>query len=238
MKNVFKIGGIALAVVAIVVGVVWAASGGEDEICRVVNIETNGDFLNVNEIQSGLRKQNLYPVGMPMRRISTQAIEDGMLANDMVRSARCYKRGDTIVELYVEQRMPILRVLSDGETYYVDADRKRMPVCSGVRTNVIWVRGHIGEQMAKEEIADFVVWLNDNSYWQPRIRRIEIREGKQAVLRQSEGEPVILLGRVTDYEQKLHKVRVFIEEMSAGGGAVPAYRELDARFDGQIVGRY
>lgn len=238
MKNVYKIIGVALAVAAVVAVSVWAAYDGEDDICRAINIETSGDFLNVSEIQSCLRKQNLYPVGMPMNYVSTQAIEDGMASNEMVRGATCYKRGDTIVELYVEQRKPILRVLSDGETYYVDADRKRMPFREGVRTNVIWVRGHIGEQMAKEEIADFVVWLNDNSYWQPRIRSIEIREGKQAVLRQSEGEPIILLGRMADYEQKLHKVRVFVEQMSEGGVEIPAYRELDARFDGQIVGRY
>ena len=238
MKNIYKIVGVAVAVVAIVAVSVWTANDREDDICRTVNIETSGDFLTVGEIQSFLRKRNLYPVGMPMGDVSTQAIEDGMAANDMVRSSKCYKRGDTIVELYVEQRKPIMRVLSDGETYYVDADRKRMPFREGVRTNVIWVRGRIGEQMAKEEIANFVEWLNDNSYWQPRIRSIEIREGKQAVLRQSEGEPIILLGRMTDYEQKLHKVRVFVEEMRAGGVEIPAYRELDARFDGQIVGRY
>ena len=112
-----------------------------------------------------------------------------------------------------------------------------MPVRQGMKSDVIWVRGHIGEQMAKEEIADFVVWLNDNSFWQPRIRSIEIREGKQVVLRQAEDEPLILLGRMTDYEQKLYKVRTFTEELKAQGVPIPTYKELDARFDGQIVGR-
>ncbi len=238
MRNIYRITGISLAVAAIVAGVIWASSGEEEEICREVNIETSGSFLTEGQILSELRRMNLYPVGTPMRRVSTQAIEDGITSNEMVRGATCYKRGDTIVELYVEQRTPVLRVLSDVETYYVDTDRKRMPFCQGGRADVIWVRGRVGEQMAREEIADFAVWLNGDSYWQPRIRSIEIREGKQAVLLQSEGEPVILLGRMTDYEQKLHKVRLFMEEMSTNGGAVPAYRELDTRFDGQIVGRY
>ena len=237
MKKTLQITGIILAIVLVVAGLIWTADSPNDDICRRLNIETSGDFLTVSEIQTCLRQKNLYPVGMPMRSVSTQDIENGLLSHDMVRSAQCYKRGDTIIELHVEQRRPILRVLSEGATYFIDADRKRMPAIPGVKTNVIWVRGHIGEQMAKEEIADFVVWLNDNSYWQPRIRSIEIREGKQVVLRQAEGEPIILLGRMNDFEKKLHKVRSFTEELNAQGMPIPAYRELDARFDGQIVGR-
>lgn len=237
MKKTFRIAGVALAFVAVTAVLVWAENDTEDDICRKVNIETGGGFLSVGEIQSWLRKKSLYPLGMPMRSVSTQEIEDGLSRHEMVRDAQCYKRGDTIVEIRVEQRQPILRVLSDGETYYVDADHKKMPVRSETKADVIWVRGHIGERMAREEMAGFVEWLDGNSYWRPRIRSIEVREGKQVLLRQTENEPVILLGRLEDYERKLHKVRVFIEETKASGIEIPAYKQLDARFDGQIVGR-
>ena len=237
MKKALRIGGILLAIAAVIAALIWTSADKSDGICRRVHSTTSGEFLSISDIQNYHRQQHLYPVGMSMNSISTQSIEDGMSKNDMVRSAQCFKRGDTIIDLYVEQRKPVLRVLSDGETYFVDADRKRMPVRQGMKSDVIWVRGHIGEQMAKEEIADFVVWLNDNSFWQPRIRSIEIREGKQVVLRQAEDEPLILLGRMTDYEQKLYKVRTFTEELKAQGVPIPTYKELDARFDGQIVGR-
>lgn len=237
MKKAFRIAGVVLAFVAVIAVLIWAVNDTEDDLCRKVNIETDGEFLSVSEIQSWLRRKSLYPLGMPMHSVSTQEIEDGLSKHEMVRNAQCYKLGDTIVEISVEQRKPILRVLTDGETYYVDADRKRMPVRPETKVDVIWVRGHIGEQMAREEIAGFVEWLNDNSYWQPRIRSIEVREGKQVLLRQAENEPVILLGRLEDYEKKLHKVRVFIEEANVSGVNIPTYKQLDARFDGQIVGR-
>jgi len=237
MRKVIRIIFVLLVITGIVAVLVWAATDTQDGICHRVNIETTGDFLSVSEIQSYLRKENLYPSGMPMCSISTQDIENGLAAHPMVRNVQCYKRGDTIIELYVVQRLPILRVLSDGETYYIDADRKRMPVRPDVKTDVIWVKGHVGEQMAREEIADFVLWLKDNSYWHPRIQSIEIREGKQVVLRQAQDEPPILLGRINDYEHKLHKVRVFTEKMNDYGMTVPAYKELDARFERQIVGR-
>ena len=237
MKKGLQVAGIILAIALVGIGLVWTAADKNDGICLKVNIRTTGDFLSIGDIEKYLRQKNLYPVGMAMQNISTQDIENGLSRHDMVRNAQCYKRGDTIIEVHVEQRLPILRVLADGETYFIDADRKRMPARPGVKTNVIWVRGHIGEQMAKDEIADFVVWLNDNPFWKSRIRSIEIREGKQVVLRQAESEPIILIGRMNDYEKKLYKVRTFIEELNAQGIPVPAYRELDARFDGQIVGR-
>ena len=240
MRKILYISGIILAIAIVLAVSVWALRQPRNEVCRELHIRITPpqeSFVSESEIRTLLRQNDLDPIGQPMEQVQLQAIEDRVTSHAMVRRAQCYRHGDASVRLLVEQRHPLLRVVTATESYFVDSDRQRMPIRAGIQSDAIHVTGHVGERMAKEELADLVEWLQDNSFWQPRIRRIEVREGKQIVLHQKTNEPRILIGTVENFEKKMHKVRIYIEETIAQSYDFPNYRELDARFDGQVVGR-
>ncbi|MBR1922745.1 MAG: hypothetical protein IJ838_03210 [Paludibacteraceae bacterium] len=240
MRNIIRIAGIVFAIALVAAAAFWAKRQPKNEVCRALLIRINPSseaFITEKEVHSLLHQQHIHPVGQKMQEVPLQTIENAVTAHDMVRSAQCSRRGDTCIQLVIEQRHPILRVITATDSYFIDSDRERMPIRAGMKSNVMRVTGHVGERMAKEEVADMVLWLQDNSFWQPRIQSIEIKEGKQVILHQASPEPQIRIGTIENYEQKLNKVRIFIEETTGRSYEFPAYRELDARFDGQVVGR-
>ena len=229
----------AAAVTAIVCCLAIAGRQTSQGVCRqlVVNITDKEQryFITEREIASTLSQNGVEVVGKDMESIETQQIENIVRSHKIVRTAECYKtqRGDVRIDL--TQRVPLLRVTTPAESYFIDTDRKRMPVRAGINTKVIPVNGHVGLQMAQNEIADFVIWLQDNTYWASRITGIDVKEGKQFVLRQQDGS-YILLGGLDNYKQKLRRLRIFLEEKEKGA-EIPQYKEFDLRYKEQVIGR-
>ena len=91
--------------------------------------------------------------------------------------------------------------------------------------------------MAREELADFAEWLQDNRYWNRRIRAVRVVDQKHIYLVQQQGEPVILIGEMQGYERRLRKLRTFMEKGWPGLPDKPQYKELDIRFKDQVIGR-
>ncbi|MBQ2170273.1 MAG: hypothetical protein II448_00855, partial [Paludibacteraceae bacterium] len=87
------------------------------------------------------------------------------------------------------------------------------------------------------QLADFAFWLRDNRYWRPRIDHVHIRSAEMAVvLLRDKRLPHVLIGRMDDYEKKLHKLQLFLDK---GREATrdKKYTELDLRYAGQVVAR-
>lgn len=194
-------------------------------------------FVTEKELIRLLRTQELYPVGKQIARLSTARIENTIQAHPMIRRAECYPTTEGHIVVRLSQRIPLIKVVTAAETYFVDTDRRPMPVRESVTTEVIKAYGNIGERMAREELADLALWLKRNRYWSPRIRAIRVADTKHIYLVQHDGEPQILIGELSGYERKLRKLRTFLEEGYPELPEQPQYRELDIRFKDQVIGR-
>lgn len=83
---------------------------------------------------------------------------------------------------------------------------------------------------AVEEMRNYI---EDSRFWNKRVQKILVRAKDNIVLVQKEGVP-LLLGEASNYEAKLHKLRAFYENELTSD---TLYRELDARYRGQVVAR-
>lgn len=194
-------------------------------------------YLSEAELNQLLRTENLYPVGRPIDRISLHRIEKAVAHHPMVRTAECYLTPRNEVHVRLTQRIPLLRVQVATDSYFVDTDRRVMPVRAAVQDEVLLVTGNAGIQLASGALANFAIWLQDNSYWRNRIQRVHVVNPHMLVLHMSDAQiPPVVLGNLTGYNRKLTKLRTFLEngtEETAG----KAYTELDIRFHGQVIGR-
>ena len=125
-----------------------------------------------------------------------------------------------------------------GDTYFVDTDRKIMPVRASVRDSVLQVTGAVGVQMASGVLGDFAEWLQDNRYWHQRIHHVQVKN-PQMVYVYLNGAMTnrAVLGPMNRYAQKLEKLRTFLENCPPEAMADKHYTELDLRFRGQVIGR-
>lgn len=230
-----------MAVGLLIAGICAGRAGRPDRLCTTLRYDiADADerlYLSEEELNRLLRTQDAYPIGKPLSQVSLQRIEDVVKTNPMVRTAQCYTdpRGEVCVRL--TQRKPLLKVITTSDSYIVDTDRKRMPIRESIRDTMLIVTGKAGQQMATGSIADFAEWLRDNAYWQERIRYMEVRTPHYVRLLPTDGsEPAIVIGDLSGYRDKLRKLRVYYEH-GVAESEKGKYRELDLRFEGQVVGR-
>lgn len=219
----------------------WASKQPTDAVCQRLEIllcdSAQHQFVSVDELQRTLQRRALLPVGKRWDEVSCQEIEQCLLQHDMIRTAECYKTSTGDVCVRLTQRVPMLYVTTAEGSYYVDTDRRVMPVRSSIEVSVPIFKGNVSQRAATEEYFDFVCWLQDDSYWSQRITQVHVRNPKQHVLKQRHVEGDILLGDLQGYEQKMERLRkLYVKGFDKIG--YKSYKEYDLRYQGQVVGRY
>lgn len=195
-------------------------------------------YITEGEMNSLLRSQDLYPVGRTIDHRQIHRIEQTVYHHPMVRTAECYVTPRSEMIIRITQRVPLLRVQVPGDAYFIDTDRRVMPARAAVRDSVLIATGAVGPQIASRQLADFAQWLQDEPYWRARIRFVHVQSPQMIYLYMRQpGQPRVVLGSMQGYEQKLAKLRTFIEN-SAEATQDKHYIEYDLRFHGQVVGRY
>ena len=231
----------AVLVIGYIIGAAWWSSHrANTAVCKqmtiVITDYAKRRYVSVDELTDMLRKRDLYPVGKVVADIPIEQIERAVVNHPMVRKAQCYVTPTGVVRIRLTQRVPVLRVVTGDASYFVDSDHTRMPVRESVTTPVMVVTGNVGERMACSSLAEMVEWINGNAYWREKVDHVHVVNPKMVYLVQRPDETHLILGEVNGYKQKLAKLRKLYDKGFDQIGW-RTYRELDLRFNGQVVGR-
>ena len=243
MNRTLRIVLIAVAATLLAAYLLWAVCFApdvkEDKICHGVEITIKDTlsrrFLTSKEVLRTIQAADLNPVNEKVSEIDVHKIEETVESLDVVKRAECYILQNGNVRIRIEQRNPKFRVIGE-ENYYVDSDRKIMNATSHTACYVPVVTGRVSRRMAQEELFDFIDWIEDHDFWNAQIEQINVTANKEIELIPRIGGHVILLGKLNNYEEKLHKLSVFYAEGLSKIGWED-YRELDLRYNNQVIGR-
>lgn len=219
----------------------WASKQPSKRTCKYLEIQLTDSlerqFVSVEEMRNLVRNSGLDPVGATMADVSCHAIEQCLEGHDMIREAQCYKLPNGGIRIRLQQRIPMFLVVSNDGSFYVDTDRKVMPVRSTIDVEVPIVKGAISKRAAVEEYYDFTAWLTKHDYWRTRIDHVQVYSPKNLVISQNDMTAKIVLGELKGYKRKLNKLQKLYTKGFDQMGYKP-YKEYDLRFEGQVVGRY
>ena len=194
-------------------------------------------FIMPNEIISMLRQNQLYPNGIIVRDLDAMAIEDLVGSHNLLKSAECYTTpaGDMILTLH--QKEPKFRVIGSNGDYFVDTERSPMKVTSRTASYVPIVTGNLTQETATTDIFDFVDFIEHNTFWNNQIEQIIVSDNNNIKLIPRIGSHTIILGSLDRYRQKLEKLETLYVEGFNEKLGWKNYKEIDLRYDGQIVCR-
>ena len=235
LKMLVVVGLVALLVVAV------GTSRGKDRedrckelVCKIAD-EDERSYVSEQELFTLLKQHNAYPVGEYLHRINLQHMENIIRQHPMVRTAECYTAEDGTARIRVTQRVPLLKVVTADEAYYIDTDRCKMPLVASIRDTVPVAMGKVGFEMASTVLADFAEWVQEDDYWRARIEAIDVRLSKQVCIKQNGKQEDLMIGDLMGYAGKLEKAEVFYRRTASM--EKPRYRTLDLRYQGQVVAR-
>ncbi|MBQ7448249.1 MAG: cell division protein FtsQ [Paludibacteraceae bacterium] len=205
------------------------------DVVIVVKDSAEQSLLTSKMLRAWLTIEQVDVVGQPMKDIPTQVLEDALMRHPLTRTAVCYERLDGTIVAEVTARVPLFRVAGQNN-YFVDTDRRIMPVRSTTATYVPVVTGYVSEQMATGELYDFFKFVSGNPFWNAQIVQVDVRQSGEVIIVPRVGGHTILLGELKDYKTKLKKMKIFYGEGFAKIGW-KQYKEIDLRFENQIIGR-
>ena len=235
LKSLVVVGLVALLALAV------GTSRGKDReerckelVCKIVDKDERS-YVSEQELFTLLKQHNAYPVGEYLHRINLQHMENIIRQHPMVRTAECYTAEDGTARIRVTQRVPLLKVVTADEAYYIDTDRRKMPLRSSIHDTMPVAMGKVGFEMASTVLADFAEWVQEDDYWHQRIEAIDVRLPKQVCIKQNGKQEDLMIGDLMGYAGKLEKAEVFYRRTASM--EKPRYRTLDLRYRGQVVAR-
>lgn len=240
MKTVIKL----LLLVGLVIYLVFAfvnfTRHGDKTICHRVNYtiadSLHAGFITADEADRLLRKSACYPVGRRMEDIRVQDIEDLLRRNAYIDSVSCYKSPNGTVNVLIEQRIPLLRVMADtGEQYYLDSQGNIMS-SQGYVADLVVVTGHVTPQYARKRLVNMGRYLRDNPFWDNQIEQIDVRPNGHLTLVPRVGGHTIQFGTTDSIVQKFRNLQTFYQKVLPTVGW-NKYSEISVEHVSQIVGR-
>ncbi|MDR1610419.1 MAG: cell division protein FtsQ [Candidatus Symbiothrix sp.] len=188
----------------------------EDLVCKKVEVEianTLGqNYISGNEVVTLMKNMNVFPVGKKLSKISASEIEGKLANNKLIKKAECFKTVGGDVKIKVYQRIPVIRIFSQKGSYYVDNERKIMPVPNNFAAYVPVAVGNIDNEYAEKQLYDFASFLQKDKFWNSQITQIYVTAKRDVILTPMVGNHQIIMGKIEDYKENLDKLRTFYEK--------------------------
>ncbi len=200
----------------------------------VVTDSLEKHFVSRSELTSLLKQEKIYPVNKPMNDINTHKIEQALLNNEMISRVEVYKTPSGIIKMEVEQKMPILRVISPRGSFYVDNRGTLMPISSRYAAHVPVASGYIEKEFAITELYKFALFLQGDKFWDAQIEQIYVHPDGEIDLIPRVGNHRIVLGTFEKFKEKLDNLQLFYDQVVPKMGW-EKYSIINLKYKNQIV---
>ena len=195
---------------------------------------SNYRFISDEEVHALLKRKSMYPVGKKEEEINIRQLEDEVTKHPFVRKAECYLTSGGKVRIDIDQRIPLVRVMSgNGDDYYIDNEGKIMPA-GRKAIHVAVASGYIDRKFAQEELFELGKFLNEDPFWRSQIQQIHITPKKEIELVPRAGDHIIFLGKLEDMNNKFSKLKTFYQEGLNHVGW-NKYSRISIEFSNQII---
>lgn len=238
MKNFFKYILVSLLPAYLIANLVFYASAHDEQQCTRLNIalldSADTHFTSVQEIRKQIREEGIDPTGKPLKSINTEKMEKILKKNQLIARAECYKSPSGIIHVDIKQRVPIMRIISGFESYYIDENGEIMPTTSTFTAYLPLATGYITHLYARSQLYPVAVYLKNNPFWEAQIEQIYVTENNEIELIPRIGDNLILLGKIDNFEQKLENLQCLYEQALSKVGW-NKYDTINLKYNNQVI---
>ena len=208
-----------------------------DMICRDVQVTIEGNatggFLTPADICRMLTEQELYPVGKRLTDVNLRAIEERLEAQELIERVEAYKTQSGNVKISISERVPVMRVMANGQDYYVDRDGKAL-MNTGYVCNLIIATGSISQAYASRVLAPIGRIIMADDFWRNQIEQINVLPDSTVEIVPRVGGHIIYIGQPIGVTKKLERLRKFYRYGLSQAGW-NKYSRISVEFNNQIV---
>lgn len=229
-----------------------------DERCNKLNItivdKNQHYFIDKKDVENILIKHNTNIIGTKKDSIILNKIESSLLSNPSVLKGEVYFSDHNELNIEVIQRNPIIRVISDNLSIYIDETGTIIPlsdnysarvIVATINQNIDLSRIKIGKNInlyndsikiekLMNEIFTLSKYIYNDNFWNAQITQINIDSNNEIELIPRIGEHIIVFGNIENYEKKFQQIKtLYLKGFNNIGWS--EYKEINLKYNNQIV---
>lgn len=225
-------------------------------LCGGVNIDIVDSslhhFIDKQDIRDQFGGNSRKVLGRPLRELSLAEIENRILRMKELKDAEAYTTIDGTLHIVVDQRDPVMRVISGSGDFYVDKEgvvirskglyTPRLHIVGGnIRItsqmlNGVSILDTSIKQSVLKDIFELIQYINGNGFWSAQIDQIYIDDKDKIDLIPRLGNNRIRLGTIENFQGKLRNLEAFYKNVLPEAGW-NRYDLINLEYKDQIVCR-
>ncbi len=202
-------------------------------------------FVERQEIDAILLKGNGQLIGRNLAGIDIQKLEDKLKENAFVEDAKVYFDMDGVLNVKIDQREPVLRVINMlNQNFYIDKKGIKIPVSDNFTANVLAANGYIMESYSGKidtlktrigrDLYTAAAYISQDSLWDAQIEQLFVNSGNEIVMIPRVGNHQIILGNAKDLPLKFKNLMIFYKKAMPTVGW-NAYKTINIKYANQVV---
>lgn len=246
MRKVLKILSWVGITIWFVVMMAFVADKSEEVVCNRIEVSlqdtVDNRFVTPAEIRTLVEGSGMEIRGYPLSQINTRKLEFLLEDNPYIGNAEVSKDVSGRLDIKVEQREPLVRILPTGSRgYYLDMEGKILPLSEHFTPLIMLASGKLPlsvrndrDKKQLEEIYEFCSYLSTHPFWNDQVVQIYVNTSGEYELIPRVGAHHIILGSMDQWEKKLRNLELLYEQGLSRYGW-NSYKTISLKYTNQII---
>ena len=205
-----------------------------------VKTETGGEplFLTGDRITDELARRGIQLRGKRLDSIDLRKIERTLLSMPIYKRAEAFiAPSSSSVQIRLTEKHPLYIVQeASGKSYYVTQGKGTITVNPTFAAYLPIVSGAVDLKMATGPVYDLMAALREDAYFTDYFGQVYVDETDGIVLIPRIGTTRVIMGRESNWSEKLRKWRIFAESVLPKRG-MNAFSYVNLDYGTQIIAR-
>ena len=193
----------------------------------------NNQFLTRETVNKLLIENNSDIKTLTKVKLDLNKLEKIVNKNNMVEKSQVFLSIDGVLIAIVKQRTPIVRVINNDTSFYVDYQGNKMPLSDDYSARVPLVLGEINNNNSAELHALFK-YIYDDDFLKKNIIGIQLFNNGAIKLMNRNYNYEIDFGRSQNIEKKFNNYKAFFQK-AVQDSSITKYKTITLRFTQQVV---
>lgn len=160
-------------------------------------------------------------------------IEKTLNEQPMIEESEVFVTIDGVLKAVVKQKTPIVRILNENNSFYLDSKGIQIPLSANYTARVPLVSGKINKENS-EELASLFSLIYNDSFLKKNIIAVEVMPNGSLKMLNRNFNYSIDFGRMVHVQRKFDNYKAFFQK-AVLDSSLYKYKKIDLRFTQQVV---
>ncbi|MBP6038815.1 MAG: cell division protein FtsQ [Flavobacterium sp.] len=199
-----------------------------------IQFDSKENMFLTHQMVNNLLIQNLGDASRIQKdKVDLNTLENELSHHEMIEKAEVFSTIDGFLNTRITQKTPILRVISDNDSYYLDKKGDRISLSTNFSARVPLVVGEISKEKRKPYLNLFNE-INKDDFLSKNITGAQIMPSGNVVLTNRSFDYKIAFGKPINVQKKLRNYKAFFHH-AIKDTLIKEYKEINLMFTQQVV---